>query len=180
MRIQKNDTLALVIDFQERLYPLIDSHEQLTRNVPLLLEGLGVLGIPVVLTEQYRKGLGPTVPFLAEKLPGVEPLEKLSFSCCDEPSMMERIERSGKRTIVLCGIETHICVLQTAIDLVERGYHPVVVADCVSSRTACNKQIGLERMKQEGVRITSYESVLFELCRVAGTDVFKAISKLVK
>ncbi len=180
MRLLKNDTLTLVVDFQERLFPVIHQHEQLLKNVPILLQGLQALEVPMLVTEQYRKGLGATVAEFNALLGGVPNMEKMAFSCCDDPAIMEKIELSGCRTVLLCGIESHICVLQTAIDLKERGFKPVVVTDCVSSRTPENKAMALERMKQEGILLTTYESVLFELCRYAGTDAFKVISKLVK
>ena len=180
MRLLKNDTIALVIDFQERLFPVIHQHDQLLKNVPILIQGLQALQIPMLITEQYRKGLGSTIGEFAGLLSGVPNFEKISFSGCDDPAIMEKIALSGCRTVLICGIESHICVLQTAIDLRERGYNPVVVTDCVSSRTAENRALALERMKQEGILLTTYESVLFELCRYAGTDAFKIISKLVK
>jgi nicotinamidase-related amidase len=104
----------------------------------------------------------------------------MSFSCCDEPSFQEQLEQSGRKTIILAGIEAHICLLQTALDLKERGFRPVVVEDCVGSRNPENKRIAIQRMLQEGITVTSFESLLFELTRVAGSDAFKAISKLVK
>lgn len=180
MRLIKSDVLALVVDFQERLFPVIHQNEELQKNVSILLQGLNVLGVPMIVTEQYRKGLGATIEPLAALVDGHPFMEKIAFSCVDEASIIEKIELSGRRTVLICGIESHICVLQTAIDLKERGFKPVVVADCVASRTPENRQIALERMKQEGIVLTSYESILFELCRYAGTDEFKAISKLVK
>jgi nicotinamidase-related amidase len=180
MRILKNDTIALVVDFQERLFPVIHQNDKLQNNVTTLLQGLNTLCVPMIVTEQYRKGLGATIEPIALLVEDKPNMEKIAFSCCDEPSILEKIELSGRRTILICGIESHICVLQTAIDLKERGFKPVVVADCVASRTEENKQIALERMKQEGIILTSYESILFELCRYSGSDEFKAISKLVK
>lgn len=180
MRIQKEDTLALIVDIQERLFPHIHQHEQLAQNTRILIQGLQVLQIPLHITEQYRKGLGATIPQLAELLDGVNNSEKMSFSCCDEPSFQEQLEQSGRKTIILAGIEAHICLLQTALDLKERGFRPVVVEDCVGSRNPENKRIAIQRMLQEGITVTSFESLLFELTRVAGSDAFKAISKLVK
>ncbi|MGQ1891152.1 isochorismatase family protein [Thermophagus sp. OGC60D27] len=180
MRILKDQSLAMVVDVQERLFPHIHDYELLEKNMQLLVKGLKVLEIPFVVTEQYKKGLGDTIPSL-ETMVKVDPhFEKLAFSCCDDPAIMEKIETSTKRFIILAGIEAHICLLQTAIDLIERGYRPVVVEDCVASRNPENKRIAITRMQQEGVLVTSAESLLFELCRVAGTDSFKAISKLVK
>ncbi|WP_439184385.1 hydrolase [Carboxylicivirga taeanensis] len=180
MRLLKENTIAVVVDIQERLFPHIDGHEQLEANTKILIQGLKALNIPVLVTEQYKKGLGETVAGIKELVQNEPHFEKMAFSCCDEPTFMEALETSTKRTVILAGMEAHICMLQTAIDLKERGFTPVIVEDCVSSRTPDNKRIGIERLKKEGVIITSYESILFELCRVAGSDAFKTISKLVK
>jgi len=180
MRVLKDNAVAMIVDIQERLFPHIHEHEQLAKNVEILIKGLQALEVPVVVSEQYKKGLGETIE-LIESLISADPhVEKMAFSCCDEPMLMEKMELTGKRFVILAGIETHICVLQTAIDLLERGYHPVVVEDCVSSRTLANKQIALARLRQEGAIVTSCESLLFELCRIAGSETFKTISKLVK
>ncbi len=180
MRIVKDDTIALVIDVQEKLFPHIFEAEKLERNLNILVEGLALLHIPMIVSEQYKKGLGETIPSIKELVKDYPHTEKTSFSCCDEPIIQEKIELSGKRNIILVGVESHVCLLQTAIDLKERGFNPIVVADCISSRTAENKQIALTRYQQEGVVLTTYESILFELCRYAQGDAFKAISKLVK
>lgn len=180
MRILKEKTILLVIDVQERLFPLIHEHDKLSLNIPLLIEGIRVLDIPVIVTEQYVKGLGTTIPAIAEKLTGIERIEKGSFSCCDEPGFMMEIASSGKDQVIVAGIESHVCVLQTVIDLQHSGYHPVVVEDCISSRKPNDKVMAIERMRQEGVIITTYEAILFELLRYSGGETFRAISKLVK
>ena len=180
MRILKERTAALVIDIQERLYPFIFENEKLTKNVTTLIEGLKIIGIPIFVTEQYVKGLGPTIEPVANVL-GTHPrIEKMSFSCCDEPRVMEGIAVTGKENIILAGIESHVCVLQTALDLKRNGYQPVVVEDCVSSRRENDKRIAIERLRHEGVTITTYESILFELLRYSGTEQFRGISRLVK
>lgn len=180
MRVKKNDTVALVIDIQERLLPHIHGHEKMMKNTGILLEGMKTLGLPVLLTEQYRKGLGETVPDIRQHLEHFEPMEKMTFSCCDDNAFALALETHAKKNVVICGIETHVCVLQTTIDLLEKGYQPVVVGDCTSSRNPGDKDIAIERMRQEGAIISSYESILFELARVSGTPEFKTISKLVK
>ncbi len=180
MRIKKENTIGLMIDFQERLFPHIHQNELLDKNVQILISGLKALEIPILVTEQYKKGLGETIDSIAQLVSDCKFTEKLAFSCCDEPKIIEQVELSTKRSVIIAGIESHICVLQTAIDLQERGFTPVVVEDCVSSRTSENKRIAMERLRQEGVIVTSYESILFELCRYAGSDAFKAISKLIK
>ncbi|MEI6434545.1 MAG: hydrolase [Bacteroidota bacterium] len=180
MRINPNNVACLVIDFQERIFPAIHEHEKLSRNVPILLEGLKTLGIPIFVTEQYVKGLGQTVPEIARSIEGINRIEKSSFSCCDEPRFILELANSGKDCLIVCGIESHVCVLQTVIDLKQHGYHPIVVEDCISSRKENDKKIALLRMQQEGAIITTYESILFELLRRSGGETFKAISKLVK
>ena len=180
MRILKERSVGLVIDIQERLYPHIDQHELLLQNTGILLNGLKSLEVPVLITEQYPKGLGSTLEEVKLNLSEFDPIEKISFSCCDEATYLKALISSGRNQVIICGIETHVCVMQTVIDLLERDFIPVVVADCVSSRRAADKHIALERMRQEGAIISSYESILFELARVAGTETFKTISKLVK
>jgi nicotinamidase-related amidase len=180
MRILQDKAVLVVIDFQERIFPAINEHEMLKRNVPLLIEGMKALGVPVIVTEQYVKGLGPTIAEIAEKLEGIARIEKASFSCCDEPGFMMELASSGKDQVIITGIESHVCVLQTVIDLQQNGYHPVVVEDCISSRKPNDKKIAIERMRKEGVTITTYEAILFELLRYSGGETFKAISRLVK
>lgn len=180
MRIIATKTVALVIDIQEKLFPNIDSHKKLQTNCKILLSGLHILGIPVVVTEQYPKGLGSTIKDLSNLITDFSPIEKLSFSCCGEKKFLETVNGYGHRNIIICGIEAHVCILQTVMDLIERGYHPVIIEDCVSSRKPSDRETAIKRMAREGVIITTYESILFELCEVAGTDQFKQISKLVK
>lgn len=180
MRVEKSNAVALIVDIQERLFPHIDGHEQLEKNVGVLINGLKALEVPVLVTEQYVKGLGASISSVEELIAQDPHVEKMAFSCCDEPQFTEKLELTTKRFVIIAGIESHICVLQTAIDLKERGFHPVVVEDCVGSRNPANKANALERLRQEGVIVSTYESILFELCRYAGTDAFKTISKLVK
>jgi len=180
MRINKEQAAGLIIDIQERLFPHIHHHDLVEINTEILIRGLKLLDIPVLVTEQYRKGLGATIPSLDSVLGEYSPLEKMSFSCCDDPGFMEALAEIQKRFIIIAGIESHVCVLQTVIDLLESGFLPVVIENCVSSRKAEDKVTAIERMRQEGAIISTYESVLFELARVSGTPVFKEISKLVK
>lgn len=175
------NTAGLVIDIQERLLPHIYDHEKILKNVEILLDGLRVLDMPVLITEQYRKGLGETAPEVREKLDRFEPLEKMTFSCCDDKHFMSELEKMhGIKNILICGIESHVCVLQTCIDLLEKGYQPIIIEDCTSSRKINDKEIAISRMRQEGAMISTCESILFELTRISGNEKFKAISKLVK
>lgn len=179
MRILKEKTSAIIIDFQERLFPVIDEKEKIENNTQILIQGLNALEIPIIVTEQYKKGLGETIAPLSSLLKEATFVDKVTFSCCDEPIFMEKID-SDKKFVILAGVEAHICLLQTAIDLKEKGYQPVVIEDCIGSRTPENKQVAITRLIQEGVLISSTESILFELCRAAGNDTFRTISKLIK
>lgn len=180
MRIDRKLSAGLVIDIQEKLYPHMDQKEELLRRTSILLEGFRVLDIPIVLTEQYPKGLGPTLEAISSLL-GKEPVfEKISFSCCGEAAVSDRLKSMERPILILCGIEAHVCVLQTVVDLREEGYAVVVVEDCISSRNPEDKRVAVDRMRSEGAIISTCESVLFELARVAGTEEFKAISRLVK
>ncbi len=180
MRINESDCLALVIDVQERLVPAMHQPEVLLASTVRLLEGYRILGLPLVVSEQYPKGLGSTVPALADLLKAAAILPKLSFSCLDDPAIAEKLASFGRKTIVVSGIESHVCVLQTVVDLLAAGYQVVVLADCVASRQTTERDIALARMAREGAIISTSESILFELCRVTGTERFKAISRLVK
>jgi hypothetical protein len=180
MRILKENTIGLFIDIQEKLFLHMPENERLETNLIKLADGFRILEIPFLLTEQYPKGLGITVSPLKIALGESAAIEKTSFSCCDEPKFINLLKTSGKKIIILCGIEAHVCVLQTSIDLLHLGYQPVVIEDCISSRHISDKQIAIERMRQEGALISSLESVLFELTRFSGTYTFKAISRLVK
>lgn len=180
MRIPKSNSIGVIIDMQSVLYPYIHDHEQLTRNTEILVKGLKVLDIPLILTQQYTKGLGETITPIKEATDNIKHIEKTAFSCCDEPMFNEIMAVTSKKYVVIVGIESHVCVLQTVVDLIERGYIPVVVEDCIASRNVNDKAVAVDRMKQEGAIITTYESLLFELLQYSGTDTFKEISKLVK
>lgn len=180
MRILKENTIGIVIDIQELLFPYMDEYQKLEKNLQTLIQGLNVLEVPMIVTQQYTKGLKPTIESVAKAVGEFEHIEKMSFSCCDEPKFDEALALTGMKNVLLFGIETHVCVLQTCIDLLNRGYRPIVVEDCVSSRNSNDKNMAIERMRQAGATITTKESILFELLRYSGSEQFKAISKLVK
>lgn len=180
MRITKEFTSGLIIDIQERLYPAMYEKEKLLKNCQILVQGLAELKIPLAVTQQYTKGLGETITELSSIIPDFSFIEKRDFSCCDEPVVMQKLNETGTKNIIICGIESHVCVLQTAVDLKEAGFNPIVVMDCVSSRNLENIKMAKERFRFEGIMMTSYESVLFELTRSSAAPEFKAISKLVK
>lgn len=180
MKITKKNSLLLIIDIQERLFPFIYNNEDLKDRTKKLIEGCKVLGLKIIVTEQYTKGLGFTIPSLKESLEGITPMEKSQFSCCGSNGIDDTLKSEGKNFIIIAGIEAHVCVLQTVIDLCSMGYTPVIVDDCVSSRNNNDKTVAVERMKREGAIVTTYESVLFELLEDSKSPEFKAISKIVK
>ncbi len=180
MRILKNNSIGLVIDVQEKLFPHMNDKDHLEINLVRFINGLQILNVPILITEQYTKGLGQTISSVQNALGNFLSIEKMSFSCCDQTDFTESLIDSGMKNVILCGIETHVCILQTTIDLLQSGYQPVVVEDCVSSPNLNDKNIAIKRMRQEGAVISSLESILFELTRESGTESFKAISKLIK
>lgn len=180
MRHQRNKTIALCIDVQERLFPHIHNNAAVEQRIITLARGLRILDVPIIVTEQYSKGLGPTRAAVLEALGDVQPIEKITFSCCGEPTVEAHLMSSGRHTIVVFGIETHVCVQQTVLDLLAQGNHVVVVADATSSRSEMDHTMALERMRHAGAIVTTVESILFELLERAGTDTFKQISQLVK
>jgi nicotinamidase-related amidase len=180
MKIDKKDTIAVVIDIQERLFPAMSDKAALLDNNRKLINGLNVQEVPILVTQQYTKGLGETLPELSGLVKDFSPIEKTVFSCYDEPDFISAIEEKDCKNVVLVGIESHVCVLQTAIDLKDAGYNPIVVFDCVSSRKQSDKALALERFRHEGIMVTGMESLLFELTRGAKEPGFKEISKIVK
>ena len=176
MRIVREKTAALVIDYQEKLVPVLHEKETLLHNSVILLRGLQALGIGMTVTQQYTKGLGMTVKEITDAIGSDAYTDKLAFTAFDSV----RQKFYGKKFIIVCGIEAHICVQQTVIDLVAAGYVPVVVEDCISSRKKHDKKIAMERMRREGAIVTTYEALLFELLKVAGTEESKTIQKLIR
>lgn len=180
MRILCEDTAALLIDVQERLLPVVSKPEETLALTTRLIKGLNILEVPVIPVRQYPKGLGDYPQELREVLGEYVPSDKLSFSAWETEEIARRIEALGKKTLLVFGMEAHICVLQTVIDLIAAGYQVVLVTDCVDSRKPADLAIALCRAEQEGTLLTTSESLLFELQRRAGTDTFKQISALIK
>ena len=180
--LNAEDSVLVVIDVQERLCKAMDQQvlADLTANTGILLDSAAELQVPVVITEQYVKGLGETLAELQEKAVGAPRLEKMTFSCCGSAEFVEAVRATGKRQIVITGMETHVCVLQTAIELLDAGYVVHLVQDAVMSRSGQNKQAAMGMMQQAGAVITCTESVLFQWLKAAGTDSFKKLSRLVK
>ncbi len=175
--MSRGDSGLLVIDVQTRLMDKMADRTRVIANIARLIDGARVLGLPVQATEQYPKGIGPTVPELAARLP--ERPEKLSFSCCSLSDVAERFRTRGVHRVLLAGIETHVCVQQTALDLLADGFHVYVAADAVTSRKELDRDVALRRMEHAGVVLTTTEAALFEWTEHAGTPEFKQISRLV-
>lgn len=181
MRIRRKHTVAVVIDVQEKIFPVISENSILENKLCRFINGLKILGVEILVTEQYTKGLGSTIESVKNSLGNYyNPVEKMSFSCCGVNTFDNKLKESGKNTVIITGIEAHVCILQTVLDLLDKGYIVVVVEDCTSSRNLNDKKIAVERMRDEGAIITTYESILFEMLEHSGTEEFKAISRIVK
>lgn len=180
--LERDKAVLVVVDVQEKLCLAMDDKilHKLTKNIATLLETAQELQIPVLITEQYVKGLGATLPELKEKAGSAGYFEKMAFSCCGSADFMATLAATGRTQIIVTGMETHVCVLQTVIELRDAGFEVHVVNDAVMSRSKRNWQIAAEAMTLTGAVPTSTESVLFQLLRVAGTDEFKKLSKLVR
>jgi len=174
------NSVLIIIDVQEKLLRVIHEKDKLLDNLLKLIRGVQVLGMPVILVEQYPQGLGPTIPEIISLLPDIQSIPRLSFSCCGEKRFLKELEALNRKQVLITGIESHVCVYQSTIDLLNAGYELHVVTDCVSSRTPENKKIALHRMNSAGAKLTSTEMALFELLRVAGGEKFKAISRIIK
>lgn len=179
-RITRGAAGLVVVDLQERLLPAMFERERVVQQAARLIRGAAVLNLPVVVTEQYRKGLGPTAPEIATGVPSFAPLEKTVFSACGAPGFSAALENRSIQDVILCGIECHVCVMQTCLDLLDNGRRVFVVTDAVTSRTAENYRLGLERMREAGGVLSSVEMALFELLDRAGTEEFKQILGLIK
>lgn len=178
--LDREDAVLLIVDIQERLAAVMKERDKVVKNCLHLIELAKMLNIPVVGTEQYPKGLGKTVPEIQSALPAYRPIEKVAFNCCAEPAFLADIRTLKRKKIVLAGMETHICVLQTATGLLQEGFTVHVVQDAICSRTDENWRAGLEFMRDAGAVITCTETVLFQLLKVAGTEEFRKILARIK
>ena len=178
--ISRAAAVLVIIDIQGNLAQAMFDKENLFANTTKLIKGFKILNLPVIVTEQIPQKLGQTIAQVSAELDGIIPIAKESFSCCDEINFKESLERLNRRHVVLLGIETHVCVYQTALDLIAGNYDVHLVADAVSSRTPENRQIGIDAMKSAGAHITSTEMVLFELLRTAADPQAKELFKIIK
>ena len=180
MLIRREQSLLLVVDIQEKLAPAILNAEAVVANAAKLIQAAQHLQVPILASEQYPKGLGRTVSALRSLLPAAALFEKTHFSCLGEPGVADRLHQFQRRQIIVCGMEAHVCVLQTAMDIKATGFTTMVIADAVSSRRAESRDMGIARMRDAGVEIVSTEMVLFEWIAQAGTPEFKALLPLIK
>ena len=176
----RKNALLLVVDMQERILPQINDSANLTKNAIILIQCCKIINLPVLVTEQYPEGIGPTAAALSAHLGQCPIICKRTFSCCREPLFMKALEETGRNQIIIIGIETHVCIYQTSADLLQKGYAVQVVHDAVGSRTTANKEIGLARMRAKGADITSVESAVFGLLETSACAEFKQILRLIK
>ena len=178
--LTRDGTVLVVIDVQEKLFVKMEEKERIAENICKLIQFSDVLKIPIILTEQYPKGLGPTITEVRELTSSIKPIEKVEFSCLASSAFKERLAEIHARNLVLTGIEAHICVAQTAIEALTNGYRVYVVSDAISSRRREDRTVAIERMRQQGVTIVTSEMLMYEILRKAGTPEFKKILELIK
>ena len=180
MKITSENSVLVVIDIQEKLFPAMSESELLLDTTLKLVKGIDTLGIPILLTEQYPKGLGRTVNEIRELIPNVNVIEKRSFSCCANDDFMNVLKMVDRKQVLVCGIEAHVCVFQTCLDLIDAGYDVYLVADAVSSRKTDDRELALRVLEKENVMLRSVEMALFELLQTSRHEKFKTISRIIK
>ncbi len=178
--LDRNKTALIVIDIQDRIAQVMKTRDAVVENTVKLIKGFKILKAPVFYTEQYPKGLGRTDSTILQHLDFIEPYVKVGFSVCRNEDFLQKVKNTGVKQLVLAGMETHVCVLQSALDFIQQGFQVYVAADCVCSRKEFDYETAIKRMVQKGVTITSTEMVLFELMQEAGSEKFKSISQIVK
>jgi nicotinamidase-related amidase len=176
----QDDSTLVVVDIQSLFRSLIHDMDLVLANSSRLARFFQTLKMPVVVTEHYSSKLGGTVEDLAAQITPWEPIEKITFSCAGNEDFLNRLQETGRRQVILCGIETHVCVYQTARDLLNKNYQVALAADAVSSRLALNRELGIDAMRDLGVQIMSTEMLMFEILKVALTDDFRAVSDILK
>jgi nicotinamidase-related amidase len=178
--LTKDDTALIIVDVQEKLLPYVTDKEEVVKNLKMLIRFAYIMGIPIILTEHYPKGLGRTVPEIKEVLKNYESFEKVIFSCFGSEEFKSKLKELEIKTLMLAGIESHICVQQTALDALNAGYKVHIIADAISSRTLRNLKVGIEKVRQFGGVISSTEMAMYEIMERADTMEFKEVLKLVK
>ena len=178
--LHRDTTVLVVIDFQERLMPKIPVAEPVLGNAVKLIRFARELALPILLTEQYPKGLGRTVPEIAAELEGVVPIEKTAFGCMGDSAFVEALEATGCKQLLMTGVETHVCVMQTSLAALDAGYEVFIPRDAVGSREKYNYKAGLARMDRAGAQLVTTEMAMFELLREAGTPTFRRVLPLIR
>ena len=178
--IIRDEACLVVVDVQEKLFPYVENREEIKKKIIKLIKTSKLFSIPILVSEHYPKGLGRTIDEILKEIETVPKIEKVTFSCGGSEDFNEKLSSIGKKKIILCGIETHICVAQTVFDMLENGYKIFVAADAVSSRKSLDHNLGVERMREAGAVITTTEAVMYELMEEAANPLFKEFLKLVK
>ena len=174
------DSLVLLIDFQERFVPILHKNDETIKNIKLLLAGMNIYNVPIIVTEQVPEKLGSTINDFKEHLGKAKFFHKKTMSCCGQIGFLEELKSRNIKRIAVCGIEAHVCVLQTSLDLIHHGFQVHLVCDAITTRISYNKEIAIEKMKSAGVIASSAETILFEMAYTAGTEEFKKLQQLFK
>ena len=174
------NSLILLIDFQERFVPVLHKNDETVKNIKLLLAGANVYSLPIIATEQVPEKLGPTISDFKEYLQHAKFFYKKTMSCCGQIGFLEELKKRDIKRIAVCGIEAHVCVLQTSLDLIHNGFQVHLACDAITTRVPYNKEIAVEKMKSAGVIVSSVETILFEMAYTAGTEEFKKLQQLFK
>ena len=180
MKLLINQSVLVMIDVQSRLFPAMNGKDQLLTNLVKAVKGFQLLGLPLIVTEQYRKGLGPTLPELSEIMPTFNPIEKRAFSCCGDDSFLDELKRIKRKQVIVCGIEAHVCVYQTCRDFLDLGHEVFLLTDAVSSRNSDDKQLAIRVLESMSVQLRSVEMALFELIHTSLHPKFKELTSIIK
>lgn len=180
MRINKENTIGLVLDLQENIFDQLDEKDLFLKNTLKVIQGLRILNVPLLVTQQNTPELGNTIKEVSQAIGNFSYIEKSHFSCYREPAFIRVLNRIGKRNVVIVGAEAHICIMQTTLDLIYNNFNPVVVADSIASRKAADKKLSLWRMRDVGAVMATNESILFELCRQSGTPEYDQLKELLR
>lgn len=178
--LSREDSALIIIDVQEKLFPYVLDQLNLQKKIEMLAKTAGLLKLPMILTEHYPKGLGRTIPAIANLINSAVKIEKTSFGCCGDNGFNDALKKSGKQKLIISGIEAHICVAQTAIGLKNKGFDVYLAADAISSRDRFDMQVAIERMRRQGIVVTTAEAVMYELMQDASDPLFKEFLKIVK
>ena len=176
----RDNSIILLIDYQERFVPVLQNQSEIQKNIRLVLQGADIYSLPIIVTEQVPEKLGSTIPELKIYLSKAKFFFKKTMSCCGLIGFVDELKKRGIQKVGVCGIEAHVCVLQTCLDLIHNGFQVHLITDAITSRVEHNKQVAVEKMKQAGVIISSTETILFEMAYTAGTEEFKKLQQLFK